>query len=304
VPPRPRSTRPKHYALWLADAAGPSIHDFFALGHSSSYDADFAHLNPATAHSPTSRFTHVLHYSKGVRDSTELLNDRLLTIWRTPDDEVLTAGFPHGVYRVALSGLTETVLKAHQGVFTGIWGPSTQQLFACSMIPMGMLERAQGSWQPMPLPVDEPDVLSAIRGIDERDVYCVGAKGLVLHYNGRVWRVLEVPTTRNLRCIESLGDRVCIGGEDGILLYGNSQGFRLISSGAREAIRGLGYFQGEVYFGMESGVWRFDGLQAPRLALDRPAWYVTNLNDGLFIQYRTEAWTWDGTTLLPLDTVV
>lgn len=304
--PPPKKRRAQTFELRLGSAAGRSIDDFYVLAHSSEYDEAFEHQNVPTQDSPTSCFTHLLHYRDGQRDRVERIDDDLMPLWLSPTHELLAAGFPRGVYDLSAPGAARaTYFKGHLGSFTGLWGPASQHLFACGMIPAFVLYRIHGQWQPMRLPKLTTDVLQALAGFSERDVYCVGNQGVVLHYDGAQWNVLEIPTTRALRCIAPLGrTQLCIGGEDGILLFGNRNGFRLVPSGTTDRILGIAPFQGAVYFGCSAGLYRFDGQSLPRLALAHPTMRASSLGDGLLLQHGHEAWTWDGQALRQLDTVV
>jgi hypothetical protein len=59
--------------------------------------------------------------------------------------------------------------------------------------------------------------LHAIWGLNADDLYAAGADGVVLHFEGRAWRRLEVPATTHLRRITGGGD-IWIGGDTGVLL--------------------------------------------------------------------------------------
>jgi hypothetical protein len=60
--------------------------------------------------------------------------------------------------------------------------------------------------------------LRALWGLNADDLYAAGAGGVVLHFDGRAWRRVEVPATAALSCIAGAGGDVWIGGETGTLL--------------------------------------------------------------------------------------
>ena len=302
--PRRAPQTPGPFLAELGSAAGPSVRDFYVLAHSSEYDEVFEHTNPPTFQSPTSRFTHVFHYRDGVRDQVHRVNDRLLTLWQSPTGETLAAGFPRGIFVISSSGVSEIVFKGHAGVFTGIWGPSSDHVFACGMVPPFVLHRLHGQWQPLPLPASSATVLRGVSGVGAADVYVVGNAGTILHYDGRDLAVLEVPTTRELARIAPLGKNVCVAGDEGVLLFGSVNGWRQIPSGTDETLDGLAAWQGHVFFGTSDGVWRFDGASKPTIELKKSAARVQGFADGLLVVNGADAWLWDGTTLTPLDTTI
>jgi hypothetical protein len=60
--------------------------------------------------------------------------------------------------------------------------------------------------------------LHALWGLNADDLYAAGEAGVVLHFDGRAWRRLEVPATGTLTCITGATGDVWIGGERGTLL--------------------------------------------------------------------------------------
>jgi hypothetical protein len=166
------------------------------------------------------------------------------------------------------------------------------------------LHRANGKWSQLTLPAISCDSLNAVFGFDEADVYFVGDQGTILHYDGKMLTEIEVPTTRWLRRVGPLGRKVCVGGTDGILLYGSMRGWRQVPTGTDEIIDGIASWKGRVFFGTPDGVWQFDGKNAPSLALGRPAQRVQSFADGLLIEWGFDAHLWDGATVTPLDTIL
>ena len=301
--PPPRKNAPRLLAQ-LNAACGPSIRDVYALAHSSEYDERYASRNPPTYESPTSRFTHVFHYKDGIRDEVHLLNDRLLALWQSHSRETLAAGFPRGICHIGPAGLSMTLLPQEDVGYTGIWGPTSDHVFVCGMLPPFVLYRELGVWRKLPLPDSSCTVLSDVFGFTERDVYFVGNHGTVFHYDGHSFTLLEVPTTRPLRCIRALGKNVCIGGDDGVLLYGNRSGLRLVPSGTNEIVREIGIYGGKAFYGTRGGVYAFSDTQPPTLEISQGAHAVTGFPDGLLVKHGDEAFLWNGTLLTPLDTLL
>ncbi len=64
--------------------------------------------------------------------------------------------------------------------------------------------------------------LESIDGSAPDDLYAVGEKGTILHYNGKAWQECESPTNRPLSRVYSVSrDEVYICGNDGLIFKGN-----------------------------------------------------------------------------------
>lgn len=289
----------------LSVACGRGRDDFYALGHNRDFDAAFEATNPMTVLSPTSRFTHVVHFTNAVADRAERVPDRLLQTWWSPTRQLAYAvGFPRGVFEIDAGGIGEVVLDTHCGTFFGLWGTGEDLLFACGYGPFAIRRRA-GRWSELALPPLPTRQLHAVGGSSDTDVLFVGGQGVILHFDGAVVSSLEVPTTRNLVSIAPLGrDRFCVGGLGGTLLYGNRKGWRLVPSRVEDDLLHLANFQGRVYYASLDGLFAFDGVQPPQRMLDLPCDAVSSLGDALLVAHETRAWLYDGAVPLPLDTTV
>lgn len=289
----------------LSAACGCGRGDFYALGHNRHFDAAFEAINPMTPLSPTSRFTHVVHFANGVSDRVERVPDRLLQTWWSVTRHLAYAvGFPRGVFEIDAGGVGEVILDDHAGTFFGLWGTGDDVLFACGFRPFA-LQRRGGRWRELALPELPTRRLHAVCGTDERDVLFVGAQGVILHFDGTSVVMLEAPTTRNLLSIAALGSqRYCIGGAGGTLLYGNSKGWRVMPSRVEDDLMHLATFHAQVYYPSLDGLFMFDGMQPPQRVLDLPCDAVSSLGDALLVVHETSAWLYDGGAPVRLDTTV
>ena len=301
----PPTPPPLRWPMALSAACGRGRADFYALGHNRDFDATFEATNPMTLLSPTSRFTHIVHFTNAGADRVERVPDRLLQTWWSPTRQLAYAvGFPRGVFEIDAGGVGEVILDAHRGTFFGLWGTRDEVLFACGFGPFAMRRRA-GRWSELALPTLPTRQLHAVCGSAETDLLFVGGQGVILHYDGSVVTVLEVPTTRNLVSITPLGrDRYCVGGLGGTLLYGNRKGWRLVPSQVEDDLLHLANFEDRIYYATLDGLFAFDGVQPPQRVLDLPCDAVSSLGDALLVAHETHAWLYDGGPLVPLDTTV
>ena len=303
IPPGPPP--PVHWPMQLWKADGQGARDFYALANNMEYDETFADANPATYDSPTSRFTHVLHYLDGRIARVFLVPDWLTALWwsRTAG-KGYTVGFPRGALEFDATGITELIFDCHEGTFSALWGSGEAHLFACGYLPFA-LHRNDGVWQHLALPAGCTDLLHDIGGSSETEVYFVGADGTLLYFDGISVQAMEVDTTRHLYCIAPLaGGLFCIGGASGLLLMGNHAGFRVVPSGVDDNIESIAHFDGSVYFLSEDRLHAFDGKASPRTVLRQQFESVATLGDALLLQDGTDAWLYDGRQLVPLATTV
>jgi photosystem II stability/assembly factor-like uncharacterized protein len=82
--------------------------------------------------------------------------------------------------------------------------------------------------------------LRGVSGIREDDLYCVGDAGVMLHWNGRSWHRVEVPTRADLLAVhfspEGVGWAV---GAEGVTLRCDGDRWQLVPSGVQTTLRGI-----------------------------------------------------------------
>lgn len=301
---KPRPARVRKWPLRLYAGSGASVSDFFVLGHSPAYDEHFGSTNPPTYQSPTSRFTHVLHFVGDQRDFVHRIPDRLLDNLSLAPGRTTAAGFPRGIFEIDAQGVTEVPLAGHAGVFSRLWSPEPAYLFASGIHPF-IKCRVRGTWYELPLPDGTPFVLSGVAGLGPSDVYVVGERGTILRFDGQVVRRLVSPTNRDLYSVIALDDaRLCVGGAIGTLLMGNRKGWRSIDTGTHADLHVLTRFQDRICWATPGGVYAFDGKRSPVRLLKVAADWVSGVGDQLMVSSGTDAWLFDGSRLRALDTVV
>jgi hypothetical protein len=300
----PRPPLPVHWPLRFSRAAGGSLREYFVLAYSNEYNEAYAQSNPDTYVSPTSQFTHVLRFDGPNRTANFVLPDRLLDLWWSPTRRVAYAvGFPRGVFELDASGMKEFVLDDPAGTFTSVWGVNDNHLFVCGFKPF-VQYRKFDKWFNLPLPDRTVEHLHAVNGSSETDVYVVGSHGTILHFDGRTVSTLESPTTRHLLSIEPLGNKFCIGGAQGIFLFGDKNGWRIVPIGVSAQINSMASYRDQILFGSEQGVFAFNGIEAPRIVYSQPAKEISGLGDVVLIASDTNAALFDGKLAVPLNTTL
>ena len=100
--------------------------------------------------------------------------------------------------------------------------------------------------------------IQAIHGFDASDIYAVGRKGELWHFDGKVWTEHDIPTNANFTSIKCAGDgNVYITGHDGILVCGIGNTWSVIDHGGTdEDLWDVEWFEGSVYVSSMSSVYR------------------------------------------------
>ncbi|WP_321952931.1 beta propeller repeat protein [Paraburkholderia bannensis] len=115
---------------------------------------------------------------------------------------------------------------------------------------------------------DSYGILNAIDGFSERNLYVVGWKGTVYHWDGHHWRKIHVKTEENLTCVRCYGqDEVWIGGGNGTLLKGNfSVGFNDVGTFTdNENFWSLTKYKDQIYLASTNALYVFDGRVISRV---------------------------------------
>lgn len=104
-------------------------------------------------------------------------------------------------------------------------------------------------WTPIGLGTPKKGGFEAIHGFTENDMYAVGRKGEIWHYNGNIWSPINSPTNLILTgvCCADDGNVYCCG-QSGILLRGREDQWEIIAQDETEAdFWDIEWFDGRIY---------------------------------------------------------
>ncbi len=182
----------------------------------------------------------------------------------------------HGIVRTASTGTRSFKLEYIRGKFreekipAGKFGELLcirligNDLYVCGQSSQVYIRSATG-WSHM----DEgmfkmaAPTLESIDGTGPGDIYAVGEKGIIVHFDGKRWRKLDSPTNRPLstvRCVSK--DEVYICGNDGLLFRGNKDSWEFIGDEEIDYnFWDLEMFQDKIYLAHVAGMVVFDGVQ-------------------------------------------
>jgi hypothetical protein len=121
---------------------------------------------------------------------------------------------------------------------------------------------SNGAWANMSPPgakVGAP-TLESLNGLSHNNIYAVGEKGLILHYDGSRWSTLDSPTNRPLSCVRCKSeDEVYACGNDGLLLVGNRNKWHVLNTERTMNFWDMALYNGQLYISHMHGLVRYDG---------------------------------------------
>lgn len=103
----------------------------------------------------------------------------------------------------------------------------------------------------------------AIDGKGNDDIYAVGSKGAIWHFDGKEWSQEHVPTNSNFTSVVHAPDgSVYIAGHAGTLIMGSKGRWELLEQeNVREDIWGLAWFSGKLFVSTFLGVYQLAGAR-------------------------------------------
>ena len=103
--------------------------------------------------------------------------------------------------------------------------------------------------------------IEAIHGFGPKDLYAVGKRGAVWHFNGERWSAREFPTNIGLTRVECAGDgNVYVAGHAGTLIRGRDQAWSVVDhQETDDDIWAVKWFDGALYVATLSKLYRLRG---------------------------------------------
>ena len=167
----------------------------------------------------------------------------------------------------------------------GVWADSNDEAWIVGGDPdvtPGFLWRYDGT-QVMDvsdtLPLSPLPALFKVFGRSADDVWIVGMDGLVFHFNGSKWSLIEQGATERLFTVHAAGKNVvAVGGfGSGVIFEGNSNGFENVAADGTSQLYGV--FMTGASTGYAVGV---DGLVMRR---DAQGWHEEDTGQSLFFPF-------------------
>jgi hypothetical protein len=150
---------------------------------------------------------------------------------------------------------------------------------------------SNGAWANMSPPgakIASP-TLESLDGLLRNNIYAVGEKGLILHYDGSRWSTLDSPTNRPLSCVRCKNeDEVYACGNDGLLLVGNRNKWHVIDTERTMNFWDMALYNGQLYISHVHGLVRYDGqdfLDIDTGIIPSPGAHKLDVRDGLLYSF-------------------
>jgi hypothetical protein len=147
----------------------------------------------------------------------------------------------------------DSVLRAVQDV--------AGKAYAVGMMKQVYRRDGRELWTDIGASLPDKGGFEAIHGTSEKDLYAVGWKGEIWHYDGKKWESIDSPTNKILTGVCCAGDgNVYVCGKDGILLRGKGSRWELIDHDeTEEDFWDLEWFKGQLYASTMSFVYNLKG---------------------------------------------
>src|SRR6516165_75688 len=110
-------------------------------------------------------------------------------------------------------------------------------LFALALVACHKVDEISQSESKAPITTKN---LRSVWGTGPADVWVVGDKGIILHYNGQAWTSVPSGTEEDLTGITGTGPaNVYVSGQKGAILHWDGKDWRQVSDGADTALVNL-----------------------------------------------------------------
>lgn len=170
------------------------------------------------------------------------IDDWLADLWRTPSGHLYTmdeAGQVH-IYDGKRWSVTQTGEKS---LLTCVWGLDDKSIYATAK--GVILQRTEGRWTYATK--GHKNSIDRLRGLTDNTVYAVGRRGLMLHFDGRKWHRIDVPTNLHLNAVCAVSaDTIYAVGAEGIVLKGAGTHWLVYELGTIDLLDVVA-FQEEIY---------------------------------------------------------
>lgn len=151
------------------------------------------------------------------------------------------------VSRIEGAGLHTANRRGYLQAITNI----SDNLFACGY-GRQVYQLIDGKWRSIADEILTNEIgigFYALDGINPSDIYVVGAKGEIFHWNGARWQKNQSPTSTYLAAIRSVSaEEHWICGNNGLVLQGQLDNWKIIDSGGfEENWYSIEKFNGQIY---------------------------------------------------------
>jgi hypothetical protein len=151
-------------------------------------------------------------------DAGEIVNGSTLTMWGTAGDNVYAAG-SYSIQRY--NGTAWSVEFGGYGQAHGadLWGTSAANVYAVTDTDIKRFDGVEWTTVDTGNMIPWTGAVLSIHGTSANDIWVVGANGLILHYDGAQWEVVESHTSKQLIDVyAAAANNAFAVGENGVIV--------------------------------------------------------------------------------------
>lgn len=196
----------------------------------------------------------ILHFDGTDWDSMESgTNESINSIWGSSASNVLAVG-DEGIILFFDGESWNNLVPVFNASLKNAWSDKKEEFFVVGH-KGSVLNGAMGSrWDIMHYSENIPS-LQGVWGSSDSNIYAVGDNGLILHYSGTYWAIIDSRVSRQLNGIwGSTEADIYVVGADGLILHFDGTSWSEMESGTTETLTGVwGNSTNEVYAVGENG---------------------------------------------------
>jgi hypothetical protein len=186
-------------------------------------------------------------------------------VCRTPKEQMVAVG-DAGQFVVEGSGdffegnIDDSVKREKESVLRSV-RDIDGKAYAVGMMKQVYRRDGPKKWTDLGASLSDKGGFEAIHGFSEKDLYAVGWKGEIWHFDGKKWDDVDSPTNKILTGVCCAGDGyVYVCGKDGVLIRGKGSRWDMIDHDeTEEDFWDLEWFKGELYLSTLSFVYNLKG---------------------------------------------
>lgn len=197
----------------------------------------------------------------------------LADLWRAPSGYLYAVGEGGKIHKYK-NGNWHVSQTSEKSMLSSVWGLDDQNIYTTGEGFILCLENEKWVYATR----DHNNYIDRLRGVSNDDLYAVGRRGLMLHFDGKSWNRIDVPTNMDLNAIHPIdSDNVYVVGAEGIVLVGSKNCWKVLNFGEIDFVDVMAY-QGNIYIAAtEKGVFRLSNddliplrndIRATRLTAD------------------------------------
>jgi hypothetical protein len=178
--------------------------------------------------------------------------------------------------------------------------------YACGMKRQVYKRADEKTWVAMHAPAPKENAgFEAIAGFSDNEIYAVGWNGEIWEWNGSAWKQAPSLTNLILTSVCIADEAVYSAGQNGTLLHGRHDQWKVISTNTKEDFWSVAWFNGKLYVASLTNLYTYenDKLVPVNFGADRPNSFgnLTHAEGVLWSVGDSDVFMYDGNTWQRID---